>query len=209
MAQETETKSANQLYSQWLSQLKNRDDEAWDILIKYYAEDLKRDILNSLRKRRLPDEWLGDIEQETWLTAVKNIENFVWEGEDKLYNWLRVISLNHLRRYQRVQGREVSVADSADDDVAEELENFVDSWQSYELSIEDQTELQEIYAALDAALRSLKPREQEIMLHWLAGKKPRELAVIYGIQASSISMLLMRAKDKIRSTLKGNSLFSD
>ena len=76
--------------------------------------------------------------------------------------------------------------------------------------MEDQSELKEIYAALDTALyRTLKPREQEILLHWLAGKKPRELAVMYEIQASSISMLLMRAKDKIRQALKNNSLFSE
>jgi RNA polymerase sigma factor (sigma-70 family) len=209
MSQETETKAAQQLYKQWLVQLKNREEEAWDILLRYYTEDLRRDILNSLRKRRLPDEWLGDIEQETWLTAVKSIGNFVWESEEKLYNWLRVISLNHLRRYQRLAKREVSIADSEDADVVEELENFVDTWQSYEMSVEDQTEQNEIYAALDAALRSLKPREQEIMLQWLAGKKPRELAVIYEMQAASISMLLMRAKEKIRSSLKDNSLFND
>ena len=88
---------------------------------------MKRDILNSLRKRRLPDEWLGDIEQETWLTAIKRIEDFVWESEEKFYHWLRVISLNHLRRYQRIEGRGVSIADSEDADVVDELENFVDS----------------------------------------------------------------------------------
>jgi RNA polymerase sigma factor (sigma-70 family) len=209
MSQETETKSAKQLYKQWVSQLKNREEDAWDILLKYYSEDLRRDILSSLRKRRLPEEWLGDIEQETWLTAIKRIEDFVWESEDKFYNWLRVISLNHLRRYQRVEGRAVSLADSEDGDVQEELENFVDAWQSYEMSVEDQTELKEIYAALDTALRTLKPREQEILLHWLAGKKPRELALMYDIQASSVSMVLMRAKDKIRTTLKNNSLFSE
>lgn len=209
MSQETETKSAKQLYQQWLKQLKNRDEEAWDILIKYYAEDLRRDILNSLRKRRLPEEWLDDIEQESWLTAIKRIEDFVWESEEKFYHWIRVISLNHLRRYQRIEGRGISIADSEDADVVDELENFVDSWQSYEMSVEDQAELKEVYAALDTALRSLKPREQEILLHWLAGKKPRELAVMYNIQASSISMLLMRAKDKIRASLKNNSLFSE
>jgi RNA polymerase sigma factor (sigma-70 family) len=208
MSQDTETKSASQLYKQWVVQLKNRDEAAWDILLKYYSEDLRRDILNSLRKRRLPEEWLGDIEQETWLTAIKRIEDFVWESEDKFYHWLRVISLNHLRRYQRIEGRGINVADSEDSDVVDELENFVDSWQSYEMSVEDQAELKEVYAALDTALRSLKAREQEILLHWLAGKKPRELAVMYEMQASSISMLLMRAKDKIRQSLKDNSLFS-
>ena len=209
MSQDTETKSAKQLYQQWVRQLKNREEDAWDILLKYYTEDLRRDILSSLRKRRLPEEWLGDIEQETWLIAIKRIEDFVWESEDKFYNWLRVISLNQLRRYQRIEGRAVSLADSEDSDVQEELENFVDAWQSYEMSVEDQAEAKEIYAALDTALRTLKPREQEILLHWLAGKKPRELALMYDIQASSISMVLMRAKDKIRSALKNNSLFSE
>jgi RNA polymerase sigma factor (sigma-70 family) len=209
MSQETETKFTQQPYAQWVLQLRQCDEAAWDILLKYFAEDLRADILASLRKRRLPESWLEDIEQETWLTAIQRLEDFVWVNEEKFYHWLRVISLNHIRRYQAIEGRGVSLADSEDADIAEDLENFVEAWRSQELNPEDLTELKESYRALDLALRSLQPREQEILLHWLGGKKPRELARMYNMQATSISMLLLRAKDKIRSTLKNPRLLNN
>src|SRR3990172_4077526 len=100
-------------YAGWVESLRNMDDDAWDKLLQYYAVDLRHDIEISLRKRGLPSELVDDIEQETWLTAVRKFDEFVWEDEEKFYRWLRAISFNHVRKYGRIQWRGVSIEDYA------------------------------------------------------------------------------------------------
>jgi RNA polymerase sigma factor (sigma-70 family) len=204
MSGEAKTKPiAMYLQAQWPEQIKHLDPEAWDLLLMNHAVDLRHDIMVSLRKRRLPEELVDDIEQETWVTAVRKMAEFVWEDEDKFYHWLHVISLNHIHTYRRVLGRYLAMADLQNDDIDDDLERFPAAWNaaSGQESVEDEVILREQMSALDKAMRTLKPQEREILLRWLTGETPRELALVYKMKPRSVSMLLLRAKDKIEENI--------
>lgn len=203
MVGESETGATTQRpYAEWVSDLKRLDPEAWDVLLRNYAGDLRHDITASLRKRGLPDELADDIEQETWLTAVRKMGEFVWESEDRFYHWLRAISLNHIRTYRRTFDRRVSVEDFVSDDADDDLEQFLAEWGATNGdSVEETVVLRQQLAALDQAMRTLKPQEREILMRWLMGETPRELAPTYQMKPRSISMLLLRAKDKIEAQI--------
>lgn len=97
MSEEIETRAmSGNFQTQWVDRIKRLDEDAWDVMLRNHAGDLRRDIAISLRKRGLSEELVDDIEQETWLTAVRKIAEFVWVDEDKFYRWLRAISLNHI-----------------------------------------------------------------------------------------------------------------
>ncbi|NJL54235.1 hypothetical protein HC928_02965 [bacterium] len=75
--------------------------QSWDTLMRQHTRDLRVHIGHSLRKWGLPPEWVDDVEQDTWITAVKKITDFTWQGDDKLYNWLRTIAFQHVRTLHR------------------------------------------------------------------------------------------------------------
>ncbi len=202
MSEEVETSAVTgRPYAQWVAQLKRLDAEAWDVLLRNYASDLRHDIAVSLRKRGLPDELADDIEQETWLTAVRKMGEFVWEDEDKFYHWLRAIALNHIRTYRRVQGKHFSIGDFRYSEIDDDLDQFLAEWQESEEGIEERIVLREQLSALDAAMRTLKSQEREILMRWLYGETPRQLALTYRMKPRSISMLLWRAREKIETNL--------
>jgi RNA polymerase sigma factor (sigma-70 family) len=133
----------------------------------------------------------------------------VWESEEKFYHWLRIIALNHTRRYQRAEQRISHIADHGETTALDdELERFMGVWKAQETAIEDTVILLEMYTALDKALRTLKPREQEILMLWLNGQKPHEIARVYDMKTPTISMLLLRAKERIRVNISHTSLFN-
>jgi RNA polymerase sigma factor (sigma-70 family) len=201
MSEEVTTKPmALYLQTQWPEQIKRLDPDAWDLLLRNHAGDLRNDIIISLHKRGLPEELAEDIEQETWLTAVRGIAAFVWVDENKFYHWLRAISLNHIHTYQRALARVTSLADWQDDDTDDDLERFAAAWNAGPDGVEDDVILHEQMAALDKAMRSLKAVEREILMRWLMGERPRQLALAYHMKPRSVSMLLLRAKDKIEAT---------
>jgi hypothetical protein len=47
----------------------------------------------------------------------------------------------------------------------------------------------------------LKPQEREMLLRWIMGEKPRDLAAVYHMKSHSVSMVLLRAKEKIEANL--------
>src|SRR5262245_40347388 len=91
----------------WVERLKSLETSAWDELMKMYSDELRTDNEKSVRKRGAPLDTASDIEQETWLTAVRKINEFQWDAADKLYHWLRVIALNHIRMMMRRPNQEM------------------------------------------------------------------------------------------------------
>jgi RNA polymerase sigma factor (sigma-70 family) len=186
---------------QWVAALKILDSQAWDMLLRYHADELRRGIQASLAKRGMPASLVDDIEQETWLTAVRKITEFHWEDVDRFFRWLRVISLNHILTYRRKQGDQISMDDSTDSDVDDMLEQFYNLYSPANPSIEDEVARREQLSAVDRAMRELKPQEREMLLRWVMGEKPRDLARDYNMKAHSVSMVLLRAKEKIEANL--------
>ena len=197
----SETERMMKFDDQWVAALKTLDTQAWDMLLRYHADELRRGIQASLAKRGMSAALVDDIEQETWLTAVRKIAEFRWEDVDRFFRWLRVISLNHILTYRRKQGDQISIDDNVDSDVDDMLEQFYNLYSPTNASIEDEVARREQLSAIDKAMRELKPHEREMLLRWVMGEKPRDLARDYNMKAHSVSMVLLRAKDKIEANL--------
>lgn len=191
-------------YARWVQSIFDLNSDTWTELHGIYSSALRLDIQKSLRRRGWSLEVVDDIEQETWITAIRRIrEEFTWVDEERFYHWLRCIALNHVRTYGRKQSAYVSFSDFQED---ETLDDFMDSYVWSGQSIEDQVIRHERLSALDQIIRTLPPRDGEILMRRLMGETPRELAIQYQIKPESLRMLLWRAKEKIESQLPPSML---
>jgi RNA polymerase sigma factor (sigma-70 family) len=180
----------------WLMRLKSYNEEAWNQLFEDYASELNLGIIKSLRKLDLPLDRTDDIAQETWNTVIEQIHDFKWQGENKLYHWMRSISVNHVRTLRRkIHQEEPSF---------EEIETWfngesgLDIFQYLYGLIEESPETiilrDERIQLFNLALQQLKPRDQEILTRRMYGETPAQIAPFYGIKPSSVSMVLVRVK---------------
>lgn len=182
----------------FIERLKQMDEEAWQDMIDVYTLSLHRDVVASLRKRGLPADYAEDITQETWLVAVQKISEFVCDGPDKFYRWVRAISLNHVRNLWRKQRKTVSFDELAE--MPSGLDHFLWANKLTADNPEDEVSLREQLSALDRALQKLKPSERELLLRrLLGGEKPEALAEHYPwLNPRSISQTLFRAKKTVQ-----------
>ena len=195
---------------QWVDRLKRGDEIAWELLVARYAGDLRDAIGQMLRKRDLPNELLDDVEQETWRTAVRKMDGFVYQSEDKLGHWLHSIARHHVQTFLRVDRQHVP---SMEDIQAKNLENeftldmFLYANGLINHSAEDEVLLFEQVSILDDVLCDLKPRDREILLASLLDNTDRsELARRYQLEEDTISMIVWRCKGKLRGMLKARQL---
>lgn len=203
MSNESETAASLSDEARLVEQLKQMNADAWNMVVTVYAADLRWDIMNSLKKRNLAASAAEDIEQETWLTAVRRIHEFTLQGPGKLYYWLRVIALNHVRTFSR-QGDPIPLdafEEEHDDPAA--LDRFLYAIHSTDDTIEDEIELRQQLSLLDHVLRRLTPRDRELLLRRLLwDETPMQLAREYpSLNARSISQRLLRAKKTIQALL--------
>lgn len=178
------------------------DSDAWETLLAIYSDELQRDILASLGRRDLPSSEAEDIQQETWTSAIEHISGF--EGGEKLYHWLRVISLNHVRaRCRKLPPISLDAAEAECEANGKTLDLFLHAHGLSIPSFEDELERQEQINDIGNALRSLKPQARALFVkRYLWQQKPRSLAQEYpSLSAHEISQKLFRARRQIRSRL--------
>ncbi len=186
----------------FIEKLKKMDEQAWQDMMDVYAPALHRDVVSSLRKRGLPTEQADDITQETWLVAVQKIGEFVCDGQDKFYHWLRAISLNHVRNQWRKQRKAVSLDELME--IPSGLDHFLWSNKLTADSPEDEVSLREQLSALDRALQKIRPADRDLLLRrLLCNQKPEELVEHYPwLTARSISQALFRARKNVQTQLE-------
>jgi RNA polymerase sigma factor (sigma-70 family) len=195
-----------------VNHLRNLEAQAWEDLIRIYGSDLRSDIQSSIRRRGLPLDWVADVEQDTWIIAVQKIGEFRWQSIDLFYRWLRVIALNRVRMMKRKQMELLSLDAMEDDDLAGgvALDTFLYTHRVGEISPEQKIINREKVALLEKALCKLKPRDREILLRRIIhGEMPRDLAVVYGLEARSVSMIILRAKHVLETYLAANNNFDE
>lgn len=183
--------------------------QVWDALMRRYTRDLRGHIGQSLRKWGLPPEWVDDVEQDTWITAVTKIAEFTWQGDDKLYNWLRTIAFQHVRTLHRKWKDQGPSFDELDDNPENELslDLFCYAHGMYEDSPEQSVILRETMQAVEQAMRYLKPEAQEILIRRLMLREtPAQMSLHLGIAPERISGILFRAKEALRTQLHAINL---
>ena len=186
-----------------VDKLKRMDSRMWEHIFENYTATLTYDISNSLRKRDLPLEFVDDILQETWLTAVEKILDFQCEGDGKFYNWLRVIALNHVRNYWRKNRQNVSFEAIDETQSPNALDYFLQTEGLAINDVENQAAVHEQLIQLDKLLCELSSRDREIVLRRLVmDEKPEELALRYpDLKVQSISQLICRVRKNLRHRL--------
>jgi DNA-directed RNA polymerase specialized sigma24 family protein len=200
-----------------VEQLKQGHEQAWKELVRCYSGRLRYDIFVSLVKRSLPDWSLQDIEQESYIIASDKIKKgeFIWRRQGSLYNWLRAISLNRI--LSRIP-RYIVMAENLSFEEIDLLEHENGYWldrflqdngllqNGPEAEIVSREEKAEMWQIL---LGGENPIHVEITIQrWVEGKKPRELAEIYGLKASTISQILWLMKKQLEvllGTLNANT----
>jgi RNA polymerase sigma factor (sigma-70 family) len=197
-----EFNTAPDLAHEWIDRLRCRDQAAWEAALQMCGEDLRQDICLSLNKRGLPSDLMNDIEQETWLIALEKISTFQYSGIEQFQHWLRVIALNRVRMFKRRRrGIWVSYDELEDGDskTGGRLDFVIFKNELSSTDPAQEFDRQERIAALEAALRELKPRDAEILLRRIIFEEtPRDLALEYGLAPRSVSMVLLRAKEVLQ-----------
>jgi RNA polymerase sigma factor (sigma-70 family) len=189
----------------WIDDLKQGNELAWELLMARYAPALRQAIGQMLSKRGMPLDLREDIEGETWITAVRRIESFAYEGEDKLRRWLHKIAFHHVQSFTRLDRHmmpsfEEVQARGVESEFA--LDFFLFANNLMEVSAEEEVLLMERLEDLDAALQTLNARDREILLAMLMEDVDREtLALRYGLKEDSVSQIIWRAKSCLRARL--------
>lgn len=183
-----------------VDKLKRMDPRMWEHIFEHYTATLSYDIATSLRKRNLAAELGDDILQETWLTAVEKIHEFVCDGDGKLYNWLRVIALNHVRNYWRKDRQNVSFEGIEETQSPHALDYFLQAQGLAINDVENQVFIRQQMSQLDQLLSELNPRDRDIVVRRLVlDQKPEELALYYpDLKIQSISQLICRVRKNLR-----------
>lgn len=183
-----------------VDKLKRMDSRMWEHIFENYTATLAYDISTSLRKRDLAPELGDDILQETWLTAVEKIHEFVCDGDGKFYNWLRVIALNHVRNYWRKNKQNISFDALDETQSPNALDYFLQTQGLAVNDVENQVLIRQQMTQLDHLLSELSPRDREIVVRRLVmDEKPEELALRYpDLKVQSISQLICRVRKNLR-----------
>lgn len=183
-----------------VDKLKRMDSRMWEHIFENYTATLAYDISTSLRKRDLAPELGDDILQETWLTAVEKIHEFVCDGDGKFYNWLRVIALNHVRNYWRKNKQNISFDALEETQSPNALDYFLQTQGLAVNDVENQVLIRQQMTQLDHLLSELSPRDREIVVRRLVmDEKPEELALRYpDLKVQSISQLICRVRKNLR-----------
>jgi RNA polymerase sigma factor (sigma-70 family) len=184
-----------------LERLQAMEEEAWEELLERHSKPLYDAIVVSLRKRGLNESSAEDIQQQTWLTAVQRINEFVPEANCSLYHWLRVIALNHVRNLTRKTRYMVSFEEV--DDTSEEKHTSLDIFLARNDIVVEGPEkdviAEELSGMVLRVLDDYKPYQRDIFLkRVLWDVTPIELALSYpDLKPRSISQLLTRIKKSV------------
>ena len=160
-----------------------QDNRNFNPLVERYTQKIRRYITH------LTGNWQEseDITQEVFLLAYKNIANFNYKM--KFSAWLYRIahnqSVNFIKKHYRVKNVEF------DDQIQNELIENID----YEDLIDKKISARRV----KAAVKKLKPKEQEIIyLYYFEEKKYEEIADILQISINSIGPTIKRIKVKLK-----------
>ncbi len=188
-----------------VEQLKLKDQGAWATVNRLYRDRLQTTISKSLSKYNLPSDRLDDIEQKTWFTAFKKINEFTVDRKEGFYHWLCTIQYNYVRNLSR-EPNPLSIEVETDEGVETFLPS--DDTANVEEAIISRETKREIFSAINLVLDDLPAHHREIVLRRIMWKdEPQALAEEYGVKIQTVYQIVTNAKKKIRNYLLAPDLF--
>jgi RNA polymerase sigma factor (sigma-70 family) len=163
------------------------------VTFEHLFRETRSDLLAYALRRSTDPEDAADLLAETYLIAWEKIDALPRGEQARL--WLFGVMRNVLLRGVRRSASRQALAQR----LATELQR---ASASPERAVDDET-----VAALHAAVNSLPPREQEIvMLTAWEGLTPREIATVLGTSANAVRIRLHRARVQLKRRLDPTAL---
>jgi RNA polymerase sigma-70 factor, ECF subfamily len=172
-------------------------------LVEYRAHLLRYALLE-VGKREVAE----DIVQDVLLAAIKGIDGF--SGRSSVRTWLTAILLNKVADYWRVTLREVSIEAKAEAEGTDSVEAmFLENggyatapqpWRDPESLLNDKR----LFEALESCMSRLSAAGRRVfLLRELMGLSIEEICNELDLSATNCSVLLHRARMRLRSCLEG------
>ena len=171
----------------------NKDRDAFGSLFDLYYDK----VLNYVFRRVLNTEYAKDITSNTFLKALKNLDQFEWRnGPFSFSGWIFKIATNEVNQYFRKQNRYKLTIDDPDfkelgdnNKIAEEIEKKIDN--------------DKHLLILNKAIKQLKPIYQDILhLKYFEEMSYEEISQVLQKNESTIRVYSKRAKEELRIILE-------
>lgn len=164
-----------------VKQAKKGNKQAFEKLILLYHKDLYK----IAKVRLLLEEDINDAIQETIILAYQSINSLY--NISKFKAWLIKILINKCNEICRKKKRENNIS-------FESIE--ADKYVSQYYNLESDLEFYNILECLNIDERTI------LVLYYVEGYKPKEIAKILHINCNTIRSKLLRSKNKIKNNLK-------
>jgi RNA polymerase sigma-70 factor (ECF subfamily) len=192
-----------------LARLRAGDEAAFLELVDKYGPVMRRIALGYVRTPSVADE----VVQDAWLGALRSLHRF--EGRSTLKTWLLSILANQARSRGEREARSVPFSSLLDDDgpsvPADRFQGpdgrYPGGWASFPTDWDTIPEARllarETLERVDAAIRQLPARQQEVMvLRDVEGWSSDEVCEALALTAANQRVLLHRARSRVRTVLE-------
>jgi RNA polymerase sigma factor (sigma-70 family) len=175
---------------EYLNRLRMRDPQTEEHFYAYFRLSIR--TFMRARFRRWEDA--DDLTQQVFLAALEKIDGGAPREASKLPGYMRGISDNvahdFIRKNRRYQA----------------IDYDFDQLSGSEISAEKALITRQLIERMHNATEKLKPREQEALERELAGQSREAIAVKLGVSGAHLRLILLRARERVRSVLKSSKL---
>jgi RNA polymerase sigma-70 factor, ECF subfamily len=170
-----------------------KDSSHFEELIKRYEKKLMRYIL---RISDVGSETAMDILQEVFIKVYENLNDF--DDQFLFSSWIYRITHNCvMSHFKKTKNRPFVM--SINDDTVDDLINLIPG----ELNIPEEMDKKQLCRSVRVAVMELPGKYREVLvLHYLEDKSYKEISDILKKSINSVSVLINRAKQKLKVKLK-------
>ena len=178
---------------QELIALSLKDDKYFEFIIERYEHKLSRYIL---RIYSLCKESVEDVLQEVFIKLYQNLNDF--DDQYSFSSWIYRITHNVLISHLRKMDQKHIFISIDNDDSARKLVESLPS----NIDLEKELERKDLVVNLEKALAEIPDKYREVLvLYYFEEKSYKEISDILRKSMGSISVLINRAKSKLKSKL--------
>ncbi len=167
--------------------IKKNRRAAYEALVRQNYKDIYRFLIYLTKNKELAE----DLTQDTFVTAISNIEKF--RAKASIKTWLHKIAYNKFIDIRR----RLKAKDNVIDKIKSVTEAALNNDDPLQKLINN-----EIFDCLYEAMKKLEPIEYDlIVLHYIQGLKYRHIAEVLDVPAGTARWLAKRSLKKLKSFL--------
>lgn len=188
-----------QAESEFIERLRQGDADAFDTLVSRHSTD----VFSFLVRITGDADEAGDLAQETFLSAIKAVNNF--RGESAIKTWLFRIAINHARnRHRWWKRRGLGRSISTDEPIGDSNETAGDHIAGDGPSPEQMLLNRERERAVLKELAGLaEPFKEVLVLCDIEDLSYEEIATALDLNIGTVKSRIARGREQLRKRLKG------